>query len=240
MASAKLRAMIAPRPPAPSGDDGPRYPSIEAATTAIDLLPIPAVLLHHCHDTFTFDAINKPFRVAGLGGSPEQSPLITDLGGRIAGFIDSESLREEFPWQVGDTVDRRHYRVTRARVVKNPEGRCFVTLVDETGERRTERNLRREMMTDSLTGLPNRAGFSDRLEALLDDASERAEYAVLVLDLDRFSRVNACLGSMAGDELLITVARRIKGALRAGAVLARTGGDEFGIMVRLEDGPADA
>ena len=240
MASAKLRAMIAPRAPAPSGNDGPRYPSVEEATTAIDLLPIPAVLLHCRNGTFTFDSINKPFRVAGLGGSPEQSPLIADLGARIAAFIESESLREEFPWQVGDTVDRRHYRVTLARIVKNPEGRCFVTLVDETGERRTERNLRREMMTDSLTGLANRAGFSDRLEALLDDATERAEYAVLVLDLDRFSRVNACLGSMAGDELLITVARRIKSALRAGDVLARTGGDEFGILVRLEDGPSDA
>src|SRR3569623_1102930 len=240
MASAKLRAMIAPRPPAPAGDEGPRHPSIEAATAAIDLLPIPAVLLHRQHGKFAFDAINKPVRVAGLGGSPEQSPLIADLGERSAAFIESESLREELPWQGGDTVDRRHYRVSLARVVKNREGRCFITLVDETGARRTERNLRREKMTDSLTGLPNRAGFSDRHEALLDDASERAEYAVLVRDLDRFSRVNACLGSMAGDELLITVARRIKGALRAGDVLARTGGDEFGILVRLEDGPADA
>ena len=240
MASAKLRAMIAPRAPAPAGDDAPRYPSLDEAGNAIDLLPIPAVLLHCQQGKFTFDAINKPFRVAGLGGSPEQSPLIADLGGRIAAFIEGESLRDEFPWQVGDTVDRRHYRVTLARIARNPLGRCFVTLVDETGERRTERNLRREMMTDSLTGLPNRAGFSDRLEALLEEASERAEHAVLVLDLDRFSRVNACLGSMAGDELLITVARRIKGALRAGDVLARTGGDEFGILVRLEDGPSDA
>jgi len=240
MASAKLRALIAPRPPAPSGDASPRYPSTEVAANGIDLLPIPAVLLHYQNATFTFDAVNKPFRVAGLGGAPGQSPLIADLGERIAAFIDSESLREEFAWQVGDTVDRRHYRVTLARVVKNELGCCFVTLVDETGERRTERNLRREMMTDSLTGLANRAGFSDRLEALLDDATERADYAVLVLDLDRFSRVNACLGSMAGDELLITVARRIKGALRASDVLARTGGDEFGILVRMEDGPTDA
>jgi diguanylate cyclase (GGDEF)-like protein len=240
MASAKLRALIAPRPPAAAGDDTPRYPSVEVATAAIDLLPIPAVLLHWQNGAFAFDSINKPFRLAGLGASPDQSPLIADLGERIAAFIEGESLREDFPWQVGDTVDRRHYRVTLARVVKNPLGRCFITLVDETGERRTERNLRREMMTDSLTGLPNRAGFSDRLEALLDNADERAAHAVLGLDLDRFSRVNACLGSMAGDELLITVARRIKGALRAGDLLARTGGDEFGILVKLEDGPSDA
>src|SRR3569623_2625171 len=128
MASAKRRAMIAPRPPAPAGDDGPRHPAIEATTTAIDLLPIPAVLLHRQHGKFAFDAINRPFRVAGLGGSAEQSPLIADLGERIAAVIESDSLREEFPWQVGDTVARRHYRVTLARVVKNREGRCFITL----------------------------------------------------------------------------------------------------------------
>ena len=90
-----------------------------------------------------------------------------------------------------------------------------MTLTDHTGELRTERNLRREMMTDSLTGLPNRAAFSERLEERISAGGDAARYAVLVVDLDRFSRVNACLGSMAGDELLITVARRLKGALRA-------------------------
>ncbi len=240
MAQTKLRALIAPRAPAPAGAAAPRYPSVEAAMTAIDLLPIPALLITWHQRRFTFESTNAPFRVAGLGTTPEQSTLIADIGPRIAAFIEGESLRDDFAWEVGDAVDRRHYRVTMARVIKNPFGRCFITLVDETGERRTERNLRREMMTDSLTGLSNRAGFSDRLESLLAVPANRPCYAVLVLDLDRFSRVNACLGSMAGDELLITVARRIKGALRAGDVLARTGGDEFGILVKIEDGPSDA
>src|SRR3546814_16885720 len=83
------------------------------------------------------------------------------------------------------------------------------------------------MLTDSLTGLPNRAGFSDRLESMIE-AGRVASCAVLVVDLDRFSRVNACLGALAGDELLITVARRIKGALRVRDTLARVGGDGFG------------
>ncbi|MFA5966408.1 MAG: EAL domain-containing protein [Sphingomonas sp.] len=240
MAHTKLRAFIAPRSPAPSGEVAPRYPSVDAAITAIDLLPIPALLLTWHQGRFTFESTNAAFRVAGLGATPEQSSLIADVGTRIAAFIESEALREDFTWEVGDAVDRRHYRVTLARVIKNPFGRCFITLVDETGERRTERNLRREMMTDSLTGLSNRAGFGDRLEGLLAIPANRPCYAVLVLDLDRFSRVNACLGSMAGDELLITVARRIKGALRAGDVLARTGGNEFGILVKLEDGSNDA
>ena len=60
------------------------------------------------------------------------------------------------------------------------------------------------------------------------------------IDLDRFGRLNACLGGLAGDELLITVARRIKGALRARDVLARIGGDEFGILMGIDDDQAEA
>jgi diguanylate cyclase (GGDEF)-like protein len=115
----------------------------------------------------------------------------------------------------------------------------MVSFVDHTAELRTEHSLRREMMTDSLTGLLNRTGFSDQLEAAITPES-RTGYAVLALNLNRFSRVNACMGGLAGDELLISVARRIKGALRARDVLARTGGDEFAILLALDDGPGDA
>ncbi len=102
-------------------------------------------------------------------------------------------------------------------------------------------NLRREMMTDSLTGLPNRAGFSELLEGVIgEQADAQARFAVMIVNLDRFSRVNACMGSMAGDELLMTVARRLKGALRGRDVLARTGGDEFGILMSLDEGRSDA
>ena len=84
-----------------------------------------------------------------------------------------------------------------------------------------EAPLSRLARFDSLTGLPNRAGFSELLEERIAESGDGARFAVLIIDLDRFSRVNACLGSMAGDELLITVARRLKGVLRASDVLAR-------------------
>jgi diguanylate cyclase (GGDEF)-like protein len=63
---------------------------------------------------------------------------------------------------------------------------------------------------------------------------------VLVVDITRFSRVNECVGALAGDELLITFARRLVSALRPSDVLARTSGDEFGILMRLDRGPTDA
>ena len=63
---------------------------------------------------------------------------------------------------------------------------------------------------------------------------------MLAVDMTRFSRVNECMGAMAGDELLITFARRLVSALRPSDVLARTSGDEFGILMRLDRGPGDA
>ena len=66
------------------------------------------------------------------------------------------------------------------------------------------------------------------------------QHAVLVVDMLRFSRINESMGSLAGDELLITFARRLMSALRGGDVLARTGGNEFGVLVTLRRGVADA
>jgi diguanylate cyclase (GGDEF)-like protein len=97
------------------------------------------------------------------------------------------------------------------------------------------------MLRDSLTGLPNRLAFTEVIEAAgraHDPAC--AGHAVLVVDMLRFSRINESMGSLAGDELLITFARRLISALRAGDSLARTGGNEFGIVVSLRRGTADA
>nr|WP_241659664.1 bifunctional diguanylate cyclase/phosphodiesterase [Sphingomonas glacialis] len=210
------------------------------AARLIDLLPIPAAMVALSESGVVVQIANRAYEIAGLGMNDRRRSLVAQIEAQIVAFIEGDTLRAEFSVEFGDKVDCHYYHATLARLERNPLQRCMLALVDQTAELRTEHNLRREMLTDSLTGLPNRAGFSDRLEMLLEDPATRATYAVLVIDLDRFSRVNACLGSMAGDELLITVARRLKGALRAQDVLARTGGDEFGILLTLEDGIGDA
>jgi len=214
---------------------GPRESSM-----VLDLLPVPAVIVEIRAGRFHFEALNRPFRMAGLGTVAADSPLIRLLGTRIRNFLESDETHSEIAWQFGDEVDCRYFRAMFARRAANrTQMRCLVTLVDQTSELRTEYSLRREMATDSLTGLPNRAGFSDELENAIGP-DDRAGYAVLVINLDRFSRVNACMGGLAGDELLISVARRLKGALRGRDVLARMGGDEFGVLLMLDDGPDDA
>ena len=206
----------------------------------LDLVPIPAALVGRAGGTLILASINQPFRRTGLGTATETSPLIRLLGARIIDFLDSIESRRDFAWSLGEAVDSRHFIVTLTRLPGSTvDDACVVALVDQTAEHRTEQSLRREMATDSLTGLPNRVGFSDELEAAISPDARR-RHAVLILNLERFSRVNACMGSLAGDELLISVARRIKGALRARDVLARTGGDEFGILVATDDGAHDA
>ncbi|MDF7775685.1 bifunctional diguanylate cyclase/phosphodiesterase [Sphingomonas sp. AOB5] len=203
-------------------------------------MPIPAAVIEQRGRDFQFEAVNRPFRLAGLGTIASESPVVRLLGPHLRRFFESDHTHQEINWQFGDEVDCRYFRVTFARRA-NVRGldRALVSLIDQTAELRTEQSLRREMMTDSLTGLPNRAGFSDEVEAAIGPETA-ADYAVLVVNLDRFSRVNACMGGLAGDELLISVARRLKGALRGRDVLARLNGDEFGVLLALDDGPNDA
>jgi diguanylate cyclase (GGDEF)-like protein len=99
---------------------------------------------------------------------------------------------------------------------------------------RAEHQVRHQALHDPLTGLANRALFLDRLAiALARSRRQRTGLAVLFADLDGFKHVNDSLGHHAGDEVLVTLSRRLTGALRSSDSLARFGGDEF--MMLLED-----
>ena len=91
--------------------------------------------------------------------------------------------------------------------------------------------LGRQALYDGLTGLPNRTFFNDRLAADFADRSVDRPLAVLLIDLDEFKAVNDTYGHEAGDNLLISVGQRLRGAIRDGDMAARLGGDEFVIAL---------
>ena len=90
------------------------------------------------------------------------------------------------------------------------------------------RNLARH---DPLTGLPNRRFFAEKLDDCIRRASDTQRVAVLMLDLDGFKMVNDLHGHGVGDKALIEFSKRISAVLRVDALLARIGGDEFGIVM---------
>lgn len=208
----------------------------------IELLPHPAAVATVHGESYRIERANLLFR---------------------SQFIDREAVEAVDPWRQPIMAFRHSARTTDRFEVRR-EGRLgpeffacgisllqddgsgppmvLLTAVDQTRERLIERNLRRELLSDSLTTLPNRTGFGEEVEERLRNGqwTDGSSFAVLVIDLLRFSRVNESLGALAGDELIITLAKRLKGCLRQGDVLGRIGGNEFAMFVRLNNGISDA
>ncbi|WP_116452171.1 sensor domain-containing diguanylate cyclase [Blastococcus litoris] len=111
-----------------------------------------------------------------------------------------------------------------------------VNFREVTDRKLFEDELRRQAQTDPLTGLLNRAAFSDRLATATAAIDAAAPPAVLFVDVDDFKAVNDSLGHAAGDELLLAVAARLTADVRADDVVARLGGDEFAVLLSDADG----
>ncbi|MFN8636554.1 MAG: EAL domain-containing protein [Chloroflexota bacterium] len=112
-------------------------------------------------------------------------------------------------------------------------GKGFTAFLrDLTERKRVEHELTRLAFHDTLTGLPNRALFADRLQQAVARTDRLHEpLAVMFLDLDNFKVVNDSIGHEAGDQLLIAVAGRLRACLRPEDTIARFGGDELAILV---------
>jgi Amt family ammonium transporter len=96
-----------------------------------------------------------------------------------------------------------------------------------------EDELTRQALHDTLTQLPNRALFMERLSYFLNRCHRKscAKSVVFMIDLDRFKLINDSLGHLMGDALLVKIARRLEGCLRPLDTVARLGGDEFGVIL---------
>jgi diguanylate cyclase (GGDEF)-like protein len=154
-------------------------------------------------------------------------------------------------WDVASAISRAAHLATTTRVADLPSvparkdeigtlmtsfAKMLATIEQQTDEinqfpRRLDQ-LARQAFRDSLTSLPNRSLFMDRLAHALTRTERRGEQlAILFLDLDRFKVVNDSLGHGVGDQLLIGVSQRLASCLRPEDTIARLGGDEFAILI---------
>jgi diguanylate cyclase (GGDEF)-like protein/PAS domain S-box-containing protein len=177
------------------------------------------------------DAMGRP--LVGTAISP------SDRTAAEIGLVDgvAEDMDVTVPGRVAMTGLHRTGREfpIEASFIHLPEGggatrfRAFIR--DITDRVAYEKQLEDQALTDSLTGLPNRALFVDRLrEALARLQRRKSGLAVLFIDVDSFKVVNDSLGHAVGDDLLVGLAERLLQHLRPGDTLARFGGDEFVVL----------
>jgi len=103
---------------------------------------------------------------------------------------------------------------------------------DITEQRKQENKIKNLAYSDTLTGLPNRTAFQDKLDATISIASKnKTKFALMFIDLDYFKNINDSMGHTAGDLLLIKLAGRLNQSVRTNDMVARLGGDEFIIIL---------
>ena len=139
--------------------------------------------------------------------------------------FDNYEVKHDFA-----TIGRR-VMLLNARQVERAMGKERIILLaieDITERKKYEEKIQQMAFHDSLTGLPNRKLFSDRLGLVLAQAKRnKKKVGIVMLDLDNFKDVNDTLGHDVGDILLKAVAKRLSGTLRKSDTVARFGGDEF-------------
>jgi diguanylate cyclase (GGDEF)-like protein/PAS domain S-box-containing protein len=184
-----------------------------------------------------FAAMTEGGIPALLGKKPTEYPggLNADLYElKISEVLDTgENSEFELKWPDKDGKEI----CSHVRLAAERDAAGNVVSVLAVGRDITELNEHRKRVYqmafyDSLTSLPNRALFNDRLLQMLADASWHQQLAgVMLLDLDRFKSVNDTLGHPAGDELLREAASRLTYCVRGYDTVARLGGDEFAILL---------
>lgn len=167
-------------------------------------------------------------------------PLFRQL---VAGKISHYQMEKRYRCKDGSDLP---VRLTTS-VVRDAAGRprfCVAMVEDITERRRAEaerraleEQLRHSALHDPLTGLPNRVLLMERLAAAVErcGGEDGGTCAVLFLDLDHFKVINDSLGHFVGDELLRTVAARLRECVRASDTVARFGGDEFVVLLDQTD-----
>ena len=164
---------------------------------------------------------------------PEDLDTTDELSQRLrSGSIASFKAEKRYLRKDGSVV----WAGLTIAVKRDRDGRKLydVSIVEDISARKeAEQCIRYLANHDALTGLPNRAHFTQLLaEASAAARRDRRRFAVLFVDLDRFKIINDSLGHEAGDAMLQAAAARLRGSVRASDVVARLGGDEFVVLLK--------
>lgn len=184
---------------------------------AADLIEVPEDLLR-THPRVS-DAVAYQKRLGIIDEAPEDVEIMFSRDGLVAG---QTTVHER---------ERPNGRVIEIRTVPLDDGSLIRTYTDVTLRKHAERHLQFLARHDSLTALPNRLYFRERLEqAIAFDIRHNSPFSVLFIDVDHFKNINDIYGHAVGDALLMQVASRLKSVLRMEDTVARFGGDEFAVL----------
>lgn len=207
--------------------------------TWLDALPHAAAIIAAHGDAPTLIAANQRFHQQADTCPFDDST--SALGASCDAVLQGIEERASLLWEQGGFSGRTFEASIAPLPAIAGTPAILLSLIDRTTLMRSEANLRRELLSDSLTGLPNRSGFGDILEQRLREPSALGHsQTLLIVNMLRFSRINEHVGALAGDELLLTVARRLSKQVRASDILARIGGDEFAILSATRGGKEGA
>ncbi len=157
---------------------------------------------------------------------------------RIAAHISGRNHHFENEFRIKHKNGSYLWMLSRGLAVRDATGRAYRmagSQTDITAAKAASEQLVYNAFHDGLTGLPNRALFTNRLQHVITTSARRSEvlYGVLFLDTDRFKIINDSLGHIVGDQLLKVLGVKLGECIRPGDTVARLGGDEFSVL--LED-----
>lgn len=209
----------------------------EASHAWLNSLPIAAAIYRVDISGAKRIATNGQFDYLALGRARDAGFDPCYFNDLILDMVDNDRQEHFERWRSPDKIQPLDVEISVSRF-GNEVPHVLVSLVDRTAEVQGNVNLRREMMNDSLTGFANRIGFEERIAEAVDEMQRTGgdkKFALIMFDLARFSRINESVGVLAGDELIITVAKRLTSRLRSGEIIGRLGGNEFALFAPVDD-----